>query len=88
MTEEIRKKLTDIYGEELIFADGFDDAIVGVAGGHDSQRVVYCYGSMVEACMKEAGMIYEDAVEWIEYNTMGSYVGRHTPIYVIGIEDD
>lgn len=84
----IRKELSDIYGEELIFADGFDDAIIGVAAGHDLQRVVYCYASMVEACMKEAGMTYEDAIEWIEFNTIGSYVGRSTPIYVMGIEND
>ena len=82
-----RRELSDIYGKELIFADGFDDAIIGVACGHDSQRVVYCYESMVEACMMEAGMTYDDAIEWIEFNTISSYIGKHTPIYVMGIEE-
>ena len=83
----LREELTDIYGDNLLFADGFDNAIVGVAGGFDSGRVVYCYASMVESCIKELGMSYEDSVDWIEYNTINSYVGEHTPIYVIGIDD-
>jgi hypothetical protein len=37
---------------------------------------------MVEACMQDAGMTYEDSMEWLEYNTFGSYVGKRTPIYV------
>ena len=82
----IREKLSETHGEELLFADGFDDAIIGVAAGHDSQRVVYCYASMVEVCMKEAKMNYDDAIDWIEYNTIGSYIGENTPIYVMGIE--
>tara|TARA_Y100001973_G_C5186502_1_gene328189 strand:- start:178 stop:438 length:261 start_codon:yes stop_codon:yes gene_type:complete len=84
----IRKKLSDIYGEELIFADGFDDAIIGVAAGHDLQRVVYCYASMVEIMMKDNSISYEDALDWIEYNTVGSYVGKNTPIYVMGIDNE
>ena len=82
----VREKLSDIYGKELIFADGFDDAIVGVAAGFDSPRVVYCYTSMVEVMMKDNDMDYENALEWVEYNTVGSYIGKHTPIYVMGIE--
>jgi len=25
---------------------------------------------------------YDEAIEWLEYNTFGAYVGEHTPIYV------
>tara|TARA_R100000008_G_scaffold26525_1_gene14512 strand:+ start:281 stop:550 length:270 start_codon:yes stop_codon:yes gene_type:complete len=77
----IREELTDQY-DELLFADGYDSAIIGVACGHDLPRVVYDYDAMIEACMQEAGMTYEDSVEWIEYNTIGAYVGKNTPIYI------
>ena len=87
MMNNIRKRLSNLYGEELLFADGFDDAIIGVSNGCDSTRVVYCYASMVESCMNESGTSYDDAIEWIEHNTVGSYVGVHTPIYVIGIDE-
>ena len=83
----IREEISEYFDDDLLFADGFDSAIIGVASGFDSGRVVYCYASMVEACMKEAGMTYEDAVEYLEYNTIGAYVGKQTPIYVRGVED-
>jgi len=83
-----KQELSDIYGNELIFADGFDDAIIGVAAGFDSARVVYCYASMVEVMMNDKNMNYEDALDWIEYNTLGSYVGKNTPIYVMGIDNE
>ena len=51
-----RQELSDIYGKELIFADGFDDAIIGVAAGFDSARVVYCYASMVEVMINDNNM--------------------------------
>ena len=60
-----RQELSDIYGKELIFADGFDDAIIGVAAGFDSARVVYCYASMVEVMINDNNMNYEDALDWI-----------------------
>ena len=84
----MREKISDIYGEELIFADGFDDAIIGVATGFDSQRVVYCYVTMIETMMKEDDISYEDALDWIEYNNLGSYIGKNTPIYVMGIDNE
>ena len=40
MMDNIRKRLSTLYGEELLFADGFDDAIVGVSIGCDNPRVV------------------------------------------------
>ena len=83
-----KQELSDIYGKELIFADGFDDAIIGVAAGFDSARVVYCYTSMVEVMMKDNSMSYEDALDWVEFNTIGSYVGKNTPIYVMGIDNE
>ena len=77
-----REEICELYGDDLLFADGFDVAIIGVAGGFDSGRVVYDYDKMGEACIQEAGMTYEDSVEWIEFNTMNAYVGEQTPIYV------
>ena len=36
---------------------------------------------MIESCMQDAGMTYEDSVEWIDFNTIGAYVGKNTPVY-------
>ena len=84
----IRDDLVDRFGEDLLFADGYDSAIIGVAVGFDSQRVVYNVEKMVEAGVEEAGMNYDESLEWLEYNTFGAYVGENTPIYMEGHADD
>ena len=35
---DIREELCEHHGDDLLFADGYDDAIVGVCGGFDSGR--------------------------------------------------
>jgi hypothetical protein len=34
--------------------------------------------------MTREEMTHEEAIEWMEYNVVGSYVGEYTPIFVIG----
>ena len=86
--EDIKDDLAGACGDDLLFADGFDVAIVGVAAGFDSGRVVYDYEKMIQIlCDQEDGMTYGEAVEFLEFNTLGSYVGDHTPIYINRIKD-
>ena len=79
---EIRKELCEYHGDDLLFADGYDSAIVGICAGHDNGRVVYDIQKMIGACINDMGMTEGDAYEWLEYNTFGAYVGDQTPIYV------
>ena len=75
-----REELIELY-DGLLFADGFDDAILGVArqGGKD---YVVCYSlqKMVNVLSKD--MDREDALEYLDYNVLGAYYGDDTPIYV------
>ena len=32
--------------------------------------------------MKELAVDYDEALEWLEYNTFNAYVGELTPIYL------
>lgn len=64
--------------EELLFVDGFDQAIIGI--DTVSYRVVYNKEIMIEVLIAE-GMSYEDALEHFSYNIEGAYVGEKTPIY-------
>ncbi len=65
--------------QEFLIADGFNDAIIGIE--HASGRVVYDIDTMVQI-LKTEGMSYEDAIEHLEYNVFGAYVGENTPIYI------
>ena len=79
---DIREELCARHGDALLFADGYDDAIIGVCGGFDSGRVAYSIPKMIDIAAKELSVDYDEAVEWLDYNTFGAYVGEHTPIYV------
>ena len=65
--------------QEFLLADGFNDAIIGIE--YISGRVIYDIDMMVEI-LKREDMSYEDAIEHLEYNVFGAYVGENTPIYI------
>ena len=51
-------------------------------GISEDERAIYDFDLMVEWLMKNDGMTSEEAIEWIEYNTIRSlpYVGDKAPI--------
>jgi len=78
----IREELGEIHGDDILFADGYDGAIIGVCAGHDSGRVVYDIQEMIDICIKDMEMTEDEACEWLEFNTLGAYVGEKTPLYI------
>jgi hypothetical protein len=66
------------FDEKLVFADGFDKAIIGL--DTNDYRVVYSKMKMVEILEKQ--MDFEDALEYLENNTWIINYGLKTPIYV------
>lgn len=79
---DIRERLVEQYGDEdLLFADGFDEAIVGVSLG-STYRTVYDARLMVAKLIREDEMDYASAWEYLDFNTFQAHVGERTPIYV------
>ena len=66
--------------EELIKADNFDDAVVGIEV--NTLRLVYSIDKMIVILTKDDEMTYEDAIEYLEFNVFCAYVGERTPIYI------
>jgi|TARA_Y100000592_G_scaffold91453_1_gene151641 formylmethanofuran dehydrogenase subunit E len=66
--------------EECLTADGFDDALVGCTYGANVVAV-YDINKMIEILMEE-GTNYDDAVEFLDYNVVGAYLGEKTPLYI------
>lgn len=67
----------------LLQADGFEDALIGIGmkkGSEDS--LVYDYEKCVEILIERDGMSHEEAIEWMEFNVVDAYVGPTTPIFV------
>jgi len=74
-----RDIISDINSEAL-FADGFDDAIVG----YDAVafRVVYDYDKCSDILMKRDGMTEHEAHEFMEFNVVSAFVGEFTPLFI------
>ena len=71
--------------ESVVFENpDYDAAIIGYT---DDGRVVYDYEKMAKCLMDEDGMTYEDAVEFIDYNTIRAlpYAGPNGPIVIYPI---
>ena len=58
--------------DEVLVADGFDDAIIGIDS--NSMRLIYSVSKCIEILSKD--MDEEEAVEYFDFNVRGSYVGE------------
>lgn len=75
--------------EKLVKADGFEDAIIGVGGRINMPEVlIYSYNKCVKILMKRDNFTHEEAIDWMNYNVVGSWVGETTPIFVHEIPSD
>jgi hypothetical protein len=72
----------DDAGVELLLADGFDDAILGVGQRFNSYFVVYDVHKVLDTMVTQHGMTEEDAREFFEVNTVGAWVGEGTPCFL------
>jgi len=79
-----REDMMDILAdEECLTADGFDKALVGCTYGGD---VVAVYDvDLMVAILMEEGL---DAMEFLEYNVFGSYMGEKTPKYMRFVKEE
>jgi len=75
--KEIEEKYED---EQMLFADGFDKAIIGVAHIQNKRIVSYDTKKCIKILMKD--MTQEEAVEYFDFNVLGSYVGEYTPAFI------
>lgn len=72
----------------LLLADGFEDAFIGYTQRISEEPVAcYDYEKMVDILTHRDGMSYEEAVEYIEFNVAGAWVGNTTPFLVRKIID-
>ena len=81
--EAKRNELAEHFGNDLLFADNFDNAIIGVSMGIScGTKVVYDAEEMARTLVVSEGITEEEAWEYLEFNTFNAYVGENTPIFV------
>jgi hypothetical protein len=77
------RKIIDIINEieeEILIADGFDDALIGV--GHRCGQPPIAVYDRDKCIILMQSMALEEAEEFFEFNTVGAWVGDQTPIFV------
>ena len=78
--------LLDLGFEDFIIFENpdYDSAIIGIT---DDNQVVYDYDKMILFLEQEDNMSYEDAADFINYNTIRSlpYAGKYVPVIVYSI---
>jgi hypothetical protein len=82
--ENLRAKCEELLEEEnpfALFANGFDDAIIGITA---SAAPVVCYSieKCIQILIERDGMDEDEAEEYFEYNVLGAYMGKYTPIFI------
>ena len=78
--EEVCKYSEDQEIEIKVFSNpSYNNSIIGIS--YDN-RVIYDYDLMIEELMEEEDLSFEDALEFLEYNTLRAlpYMGGDAPI--------
>lgn len=81
--ELIEEDLHDlIEAGELLYADGFEDALIGYVEVKGRPTVaLYDRDRCLEVLVERDGMDLAEAAEYLNYNVTDAYVGEHTPAF-------
>ncbi len=79
--EKLKQYLLERGCEDTVFFEQ-PDYITAIIGISEDDRLVYSYTEMTEYLITTEGMSYEDACDWIDFNTIRAlpYMGEYAPI--------
>ena len=86
-TEFTKRLLAAEINEEMLFADGFDDAIIGYIERAGMPSVA-CYDKHKCIEILAEDMPYDEAHEYFYFNVLDAYVGENTPCFFTRIIDE
>lgn len=86
---DIKRQISDLVGEDqdvlnqIIILEG-DEFANGFIGLSVDNRVVYSYDKLIDSLSRFNGWSTDEAIEWLEYNTIRSlpYLGDRSPIII------
>jgi len=82
----LAKALREIDHDDVLLADGFDAAFIGIVTRCGQPPIaIYDHARCVEVLVAD-GLTYEEAVEYMDFNVTGAWVGPSTPGFLVRIE--
>jgi hypothetical protein len=88
MNIEEKKELLNAVDEEMLLADGFEDALIGFVQIFNNTVALYHRQTCKKILMERDGMTDLDAEEYLHFNVTGSYVGEKTPAFAFLFTDE
>lgn len=85
--QEIKEKIAELNPEAL-FADGFDEALIGYVERCGTEAIAVYDEHICISVLMQQGMDCVEAQEYFEFNTKGAYVGKHTPFFFTRLSVD
>ena len=79
--DSLKDYLCELGHEDAVVLES-PDYLSAVAGVSEDGRVIYSYPQMLEHLVLNDGMTYEEASEFVDFNTIGAlaYMGEKAPI--------
>jgi hypothetical protein len=79
----IREELSERYPDLLVMEPShLDAAILGVVTRIGLEAVCYSTDKVIRLLMEHDGMTEEEAVEYMEFNMKGAWMGEQTPVFL------
>lgn len=85
--DDVYAELADLNPTAYV-ATGFEKAYIGYTLGVRPSVAVYDYDKCVSVLMDRDGMTHEEAIEYLDFNTVYAWVGEGSPLYLIRREND
>ena len=83
VADEELSEAIEAHNPESLTADGFNDAIIGMSYRCGQDPIVaYSFAKCVAILVERDGMTHTEAAEYLEFNTVGAYVGENTPCFI------
>ena len=70
------------WNPEALLADGFDEAIVGMAERCGQPSLVVYDAEKCIDILVERGLDRDEAAEYFSFNVSGAWMGEHTPLFL------
>lgn len=88
MFKSSEEKLWENGYEDVIILKNYsyDDALIGVT---EDNRAIYDFDKMVQWLIHTENLTQEEAIEWIEYNTIRAlpYMGDRAPVIMYALQE-
>ena len=90
--EWIKNYIEENYPEQIndiLLADGFEKAFMGVVESFGAApKACYDTEKCLDVLVKRDGMDLEEALEYMNFNVVGAYVGEYTPAFMFAFDEE